>query len=56
MKETKTVAVNCVICGWEGRRHRTEMAFIYHRAPCPKCDRRAVFHASPKKPVPRLKK
>lgn len=45
-KETKTVAVFCVVCGWEGRRHRTEMASWRGAAKCPDCKRwRCVFEA-----------
>ena len=43
--ETKTVKVNCVLCGWEGRKHRTEM--INTPKQCSKCKRDGVYHASP---------
>jgi len=42
---TKTVAVWCFRCGWEGRKYRTEMMLTPRR--CPKCRHETVFHKSP---------
>ena len=48
MTATKTVAVECFICGWSGRRHRTEMERPQGRRPCcPKCRTSATVYSSP---------
>lgn len=45
MTKTKTVAVHCGVCGWEGRRHWDEMkGEPMDRPKCPKCKRRAVYY------------
>jgi len=45
IRETKTVKVNCVLCGWEGRRHKGEMINTPRR--CSKCKKNGIYHASP---------